>query len=176
MTGYLEDGVILDIMDHHYMWFLTCVPNFSSRAWMEVFQEPPIFEVILGGSCCFLAWDLEEGVILEVMDGRDMWFLNCVPNFSSLAWTQVCQELPRPRSDIWRTLMVPDWSTHVGSLRFVKGRQSNLPSITTLYLLFLNQTNQHDMVDKTGTYLASWTIPTFDLSETLFREVLYLCP
>ena len=37
----LEDGVILDIMDHHYIGLFTCVPNFSSLAWLEVYQEPP---------------------------------------------------------------------------------------------------------------------------------------
>ena len=45
LTGYLKDGVILDIMDWHDMIFLTCVPNLSSVAWLEVCQEPPILEV-----------------------------------------------------------------------------------------------------------------------------------
>ena len=45
LTGNLEDGVILDILDHHHMSFLTCVPNFSSLAWLEVCQEPSILEV-----------------------------------------------------------------------------------------------------------------------------------
>ena len=45
LTGVLEDWVILYIMDHHYMWFLTCVPNFNSLEWLEVCQGPPILEV-----------------------------------------------------------------------------------------------------------------------------------
>ena len=94
LTGYLEDGVILDIMDRHDMWILTCLPNFSSLAWIEVCQEPPVLEVILGGRWWFLTGDLEDGVILDVMDRHDMWILTCVPNFSSLAWLEVCQEPP----------------------------------------------------------------------------------
>ena len=68
LTGYLEDGVILDIMDCHDMWFLTCVPNFSSLAWIEVCQEPPVLEVILGGRWWFLTGYLEDGVILDMLD------------------------------------------------------------------------------------------------------------
>ncbi len=44
-SPYLEDGVILDFIDYHYMSFLTCVPNFSFLAWSEVCQEPPILQV-----------------------------------------------------------------------------------------------------------------------------------
>ena len=94
LTGYLEDGVILDIMDCHNMWFLTCVPNFSSLAWIEVCQEPPILKVILEGKWWFLTGYLEDGVILDIMDRRNMRFLTCMPNFSSLAWIEVCQEPP----------------------------------------------------------------------------------
>ena len=45
LTRDLEDGVFLDIMDCHDTWFLTCVPNFNSLAWLEVCQGPPILEV-----------------------------------------------------------------------------------------------------------------------------------
>ena len=92
LTGVLEDRVILDIMDHHYIWFLTCVPNFSSLAWLEEFQEPPILKVILGGCWRFLTGVLEDRVILDIMDRHYIWFLTGVPNFSSLAWLEVCQE------------------------------------------------------------------------------------
>ena len=51
----------------------------------------------------------EGGVILDIVDGHNMCFLTCVPNFSSLAWLEVPQEPPRPRSDTWRKLMVPEW-------------------------------------------------------------------
>jgi len=67
LIGYLEDQVILDIMDRHDMWFLICVPNFSSLAWIEVCQEPPFLEVILWGHWRFLTGDLEDGVILDVL-------------------------------------------------------------------------------------------------------------
>ena len=94
LTGYLEDGVILDIMDCHVIWFLTCVPNFSSLAWIEVCQEPPILKVILGGRWRFLTGYLEDGVIFDIMDCHDKWFFTCVPNFGALAWIEVCQEPP----------------------------------------------------------------------------------
>ena len=45
LTKVLEDEVILDIMDHHYLGLFTCLPNFSSLAWLEVCQEPHILEV-----------------------------------------------------------------------------------------------------------------------------------
>ena len=81
-------------MDSHDMWFLTCVPNFSSLAWLEVCQEPPVLKVILEGCGWFPNRYLEDGVILNIMDSHDMRFLTCVPNFSSLAWIEMCQELP----------------------------------------------------------------------------------
>ena len=45
LTFYLGDEVILDILGNHNVWFFTCVPIFSSLAWLEVCQEPPILEV-----------------------------------------------------------------------------------------------------------------------------------
>ena len=45
LTGYFEDGVILDIMECHPTWLLTCVPNFSSLEWLKVCQEPYVLEV-----------------------------------------------------------------------------------------------------------------------------------
>ena len=75
------------------MWFWTSVPNFSSLAWVEVCQEPPVLEVILGGHWRFLTGDLEDGVIPDIMYS-DMWFPTCVPNFSSLVWIVGCQEPP----------------------------------------------------------------------------------
>ena len=47
-TPVLEDGIILDVLDHPDMRFLTSVPNCSSLAGLEVPQEPPVLEVILG--------------------------------------------------------------------------------------------------------------------------------
>ena len=85
---------IHDIMDHHFMWFLSYVPNFSALAWLEVCQEPPVLEVILGGCLWFLTGVLEDWAILDIMDHHFMWFLSCVPNFSALAWLEVCQEPP----------------------------------------------------------------------------------
>ena len=109
LTVYLEDGVIFQIMDSHDMSFLTCVLNFHSLAWLAVCQEPPSSKSILGGCWWFLSGYLENWVILDIIDCHDMWFLTCVPKFSSLAWIEVCQEPPRPRSHSWRTLMVPHW-------------------------------------------------------------------
>ena len=91
------------------MWFLTCMPNFSSLAWIEVCQEPPVLEAILVGREWFLTGYLEAGVILDIMDHHDMWLLTCVSNFSILAWIKVCQEPPILEVHTWRTLMVPDW-------------------------------------------------------------------
>ena len=104
-----EDGVILDIMVHLDMWFSTSVPNFSYLLSLEVCQELPVLEVILRGRSSFLTGYLEDEVILDIVDLHDIWFLTCVPNFSSLAWLEVPQEPPRPRSHTWRTLKVPDW-------------------------------------------------------------------
>ena len=39
-----------------------------------------------------------------------MWFFNCVQNFSSLVWIEVCQEPQFFKVHSWWTLMVPDWS------------------------------------------------------------------
>ena len=39
MTVVLEDGDILDTINHHDMWLFTCMPFFSSSAWLEVYQE-----------------------------------------------------------------------------------------------------------------------------------------
>ena len=99
---YLEGMVIIDFMDHNDMRFLTCVPNFSYLAIIEVFQEPPVLKVILRGRWWFLTGYLEDGVILDFMDHNDMWFLKCVPNLSSLPRT------PHPQSHTWRILIVPD--------------------------------------------------------------------
>ena len=41
---FQELGVIFDSMDHHHMWFITSVSNFSSLAWLEVCQVPPVHE------------------------------------------------------------------------------------------------------------------------------------
>ena len=79
-------------MDHHDIWFLTCVPNLSSLAWIEVCQEPPVLTVILGGHWWFLTGYLEDEVILDIMDRHYIWFLTYVPNFSSLGWIEVCQK------------------------------------------------------------------------------------
>ena len=32
LTGVLEDDIIHDVRNHHYMWLFSCVPNFSSLA------------------------------------------------------------------------------------------------------------------------------------------------
>ena len=37
----MEDGVILDVLVHHKMCFLICVPNFSFLSLLEVCQESP---------------------------------------------------------------------------------------------------------------------------------------
>ena len=86
LTGILENWDIFDIIYHHGMWFYTCVPNFSSLAWLEVNQEPPIFQ-----ECWwFLTEVLEDGLILH----HDIWLFTCVPNVSFLAWFEMCQEPP----------------------------------------------------------------------------------
>ena len=90
------------------MSFLICVQNFSSLAWIEVCQEPPVLEVILGGCWWFLTGYLDDGVILDVKYCHDMWFLTCIQNFSSLAWIGSVSRTPCPRSHTWRMLMVPD--------------------------------------------------------------------
>ena len=48
------------------------ISNISSLPCLEVPQEPPVLEIILGGCCRFLTGALEDGVILDVMDRPDM--------------------------------------------------------------------------------------------------------
>ena len=87
LTGYLDDGVILDIMDGQYMWFLTGLPNFSSLAWIEVCQEPPVLEVILEGRWRFLTGVLEDGVI-HLWCPRSSWqtTMKCCPESFIKIW------------------------------------------------------------------------------------------
>ena len=92
LTGVLMDGVILDIMDHHFMWRFTCVPNFSSLVCLKVCHEPPVIEDTLGGHWRFLTGFLEDGVIFDIMIHHYMGLFTSVPSFSSLAWIEVCQE------------------------------------------------------------------------------------
>ena len=98
LIRYLEDRVLLHAMGHHEMCFLNCMPCFSSLAWLEVCQEPPILEVLLGGSWWFLTGVLEDGVIFGIRNHHDMRLLSCLPNFISLAWLYVCQEPPSLKS------------------------------------------------------------------------------
>ena len=81
LTGVLVDEVILDIIDHHDMWLLTCVPNVIYLAWLEVCQEPPDLEVILGGRWWFLIRVLKDVVIFDIIDhlDRPKWF--CTETF-----------------------------------------------------------------------------------------------
>ena len=72
-------------------------------------MNPPSSKSILGGRWGILTGGLEDGVILAIMDCHDMWFLTCVPNFSSLAWIEVCKEPPILEVQTWRTLRVLDW-------------------------------------------------------------------
>ena len=75
LTWVFKDGVILDIMDHHYMWLFTCVQNFSFLAWLEVYQELSVLEVILGGHWWFLTGVLEDGVIFDILNHLDsLWW------------------------------------------------------------------------------------------------------
>ena len=89
LTEILENGDIHDIMDNHYTWFFTFVPNFSSLAWSEVCQESPILEVILAMT----------GVILDSMNHHYMWFFMC--QISSLNHNQKCKKYPHPQNHTW---------------------------------------------------------------------------
>ena len=51
---------------------------------------------------------LEDWVVHDIMNHPDMWFLTCVPDFSSIAWFEVFQDLPVLDGHTLRTLMVPD--------------------------------------------------------------------
>ena len=44
LIRYFEQRVILDVI-YHDKWFLTCVPNLSSLAWLEVCQGHPVLDV-----------------------------------------------------------------------------------------------------------------------------------
>ena len=112
------------------MIFYFCA-KFQSLYWLEVSQEQPFLEVhdwrVLmipyqllrgwghpwhhGSSWWgFLMRSSEDWVILYIMDHNDMWFFTCLPNFSSPAWLEVCEELLILEAHTWRTLNIPDWS------------------------------------------------------------------
>ena len=91
LTRFLENGVIIDIMDHIFMWFPSCVPIVSSLAWIKICREKPVFKVLLWGQWWFL---IRNWVILDIMDHHYMSLLNCVLIFSILARIDVCQENP----------------------------------------------------------------------------------
>ena len=61
MTGHFEDGVICDIIYHSYMWFISCLPIFSSLAWIKMGRKQSGLEVLLGGCWCFLIRYMENG-------------------------------------------------------------------------------------------------------------------
>ena len=100
-TTVLEDGIILDVLDRPDMRFLTSVPNCSSLAGLEVPQEPPVLEVILGECWRFLTGVLGDGDIFDVMDRSDIWFLTFVPDFCSLACLEGPQDLPVLEVILW---------------------------------------------------------------------------
>ena len=78
-------------MFHHDMWILTCVLNFSSVAWIEVCQEPPFLEVILGGHWWFLT-----GVFGHLWYHRSSW-----QTMMKLSW-KFCEDLTSFGWDIVR--------------------------------------------------------------------------
>ena len=81
-TEPLEVEVILDIIYHYTMWFLNFMLSFGSLAWIEVWQEYPVLEAILGGHWRDLTSYLVGGIIFDIMDLIYLWFLTCVPIFS----------------------------------------------------------------------------------------------
>ena len=100
---------------------ITFLPTESVRltkckylGWLQNHLAPEITflltERMFGGCWWFLTRYLEDGVIIDLMDCYDMWFLTCVPNFSSLAWIEVSQDPPVLKVHTWRKLKVPDWS------------------------------------------------------------------
>ena len=77
-------GVIASIIGYYYMWFFTCLPIFNSLVQIELWQEHSVLKVILRRHWWFVTGYLEDGVILDFMDHHYIWFLRCVPIFSSL--------------------------------------------------------------------------------------------
>ena len=79
-------------MDHHDMWFLSFVPNFSSLELIEVCQEPPCrSRSILGGHWGFLIGDLEDGVISDVIYCLDWPFWSCPESFMKI-WLDLTEK------------------------------------------------------------------------------------
>ena len=91
LTRNLSDGGILVIMDRHDMGFLACWPKFSTSMIWSMSRNPSL-NSILGGCWWFPTEDLEDGVTVDFIDQHDMLYLTCVPNFSYLAWLEVCLE------------------------------------------------------------------------------------
>ena len=83
LTRYLDDGVILHVMNHNDMssWLVYRISALSHD--YKFIENPMSLKSILGGYWWFLTWDLEDGVILGIMDCHAMWFLTCVPNFNT---------------------------------------------------------------------------------------------
>ena len=52
LTGYLEDWVILDIMENNYVLLMRCVPIFSYLALIKFGQEQCVLEDLFGGLVC----------------------------------------------------------------------------------------------------------------------------
>ena len=80
--------------------FYLCV-KFQLFSMVGSVSRTPCLEVILSGHCWFLTGILEEGVILDIMNHYNMWFFPCVPNYSSLAWLEVHEDLPIHEVHTW---------------------------------------------------------------------------
>ena len=96
LTGDLEDGIIIDVIENLDLCLSTCVQNFRFIASTGVHQEPHILHAALGGYWINYWWflDLEDEVILDFIDHLDMLFSTCVPNFNILTWRGKHQEPP----------------------------------------------------------------------------------
>ena len=104
LTGNHKDGVILNNMGHHYRWCLSCMPMFTSLAWIKVCQEQPILKVLLAGCWCFFieksrSW--QHGSPLYVV-------LELCADFQLSSMNKAVSRIPYPKFILE---VVDDWVT-----------------------------------------------------------------
>ena len=84
-----HDGVILDIMDYHYMGFFFFA-KFQPSSMIRIVSRTPFLRVHTWRT--LVVPDQILGVVLEIMDFQAIWLFTCVLNLSPLAWLEMCQK------------------------------------------------------------------------------------
>ena len=88
----LRTWIISDLIIVLDIWYPTCVPNFWIQLdWKVVKNHPVIISDLEDIEGSWLdTW--RTWVLLDLIIVLDTGYLTCLPNFSILAWLEVCQE------------------------------------------------------------------------------------